>query len=182
MNTIELTRTLRTTFPRVLVAVNVKPGQNVMIESLEVPEELRGRGIGSDCVREIQRWAAIDRLPVVLVPSGDGGHHADLVRFYQRLHFVWNRGLTFRPEISDIGCAMWWSRKLPGLHFCDCGTPATVKDGSGWFCTGCQRKNEAASTMMDTYKLRSDEGWQEREQRLLEYWRNYNRTRRKVAA
>ena len=58
---------------------------------------------------------------------------------------------------------------------CDCGQPATRRDGSGNFCQTCADVVKQAQAMIDEHirKQRQDALAPDREDRDAEYWKDY---------
>lgn len=86
----------------------------VTIESIVVPKDNRRKGVGSDVMFEVIRWADKNNYILALSPSADfGGKITGLKRFYKRFGFVPNKGRNkdFRtakariryPKVKKIG-------------------------------------------------------------------------------
>lgn len=73
-----------------------KSGGAIMLNQLEVPEKLRGGGIGSKVMKELCRFADKHFLRIGVTPTGDyGGNVRRLHQFYRSFGFVPYRGNEF---------------------------------------------------------------------------------------
>ncbi len=65
----------------------------ITINSIKLPSEMRGKGIGSEVMNKIIAYADRNNLKIVLTANGDfGGSKAGQQRFYKRFGFVLNSG------------------------------------------------------------------------------------------
>jgi hypothetical protein len=81
----------------------------IELMQLEVPEGMRGEGIGTDIIKMMQDYAASAGKPIVIRPEAERGRKADLDRFYKRLGFVHNRGRNTDFAISSpLASTMYW--------------------------------------------------------------------------
>ncbi|WP_136678605.1 LPD38 domain-containing protein [Neptunomonas sp. XY-337] len=72
------------------------------VSKIEVPPELRSKGIGSAVMEQIISHADKQQKTLVLTPSSDfGGNKAKLTAWYKRLGFVENKGRNRDYEISE---------------------------------------------------------------------------------
>jgi GNAT superfamily N-acetyltransferase len=83
---------LSQTYPNVKQFVTDKPGY-VVVNKVVVPPEERGRGLGTQVMRDIMEYADSSGKTVALSPSSDfGGNKSQLERWYRSLGFVPNKG------------------------------------------------------------------------------------------
>lgn len=69
------------------------PGEYAVVGRIVVPESERGKGFGTQAMRDLIAQADAQGIPLALSPSGDfGGNKKRLVEFYERLGFVHNKG------------------------------------------------------------------------------------------
>lgn len=84
----------------------------IELQQIEVPEEHRNSGIGSEIVRLIQDYAKTVNKPVVLRPEAGRGKKGALDRFYKRLGFVDNSGRNKDYSLSStFGPTKYWRFK-----------------------------------------------------------------------
>jgi predicted GNAT family acetyltransferase len=66
---------------------------NINLNRIVVPKEMRGQGIGSQVMQDIVQYADDVKKPVTLTPSSDfGGNVNRLKDFYKQFGFVENKG------------------------------------------------------------------------------------------
>lgn len=94
--------------------------EKIELMEIVVPENMRGRGIGTEIIRTIQNYASMVGKPVVLRPEADRGHKGDLYRFYRKLGFVPNKGRNMDYSLSSpTSRTMYWrplSEDYQGAH------------------------------------------------------------------
>ena len=73
----------------------------VRLQTLEVPREQRGQGIGSRAVRAMQNVAKKQNKRVTLTPQAEPGYKKKLDTFYKRLGFKSNKGRNKDYSVSD---------------------------------------------------------------------------------
>lgn len=84
----------------------------VELATLTVPKNMRGQGIGSSVIREIQEYARSIGKPISLHPEPDKGKKKALDDFYKNLGFVHNRGRNKDFTISSpFFPSMYWKPK-----------------------------------------------------------------------
>ncbi len=84
----------------------------IYISSIQVPEEQRGKGIGSGIIRRIQDYAQEVGKPVTLRPQAERGYKKKLETFYMNLGFVHNKGRNKDYALtSPFGASMYWRPK-----------------------------------------------------------------------
>lgn len=71
------------------------------VHSLEVPKELRRRGIGSRFMKGVGNYADKQKQRTVLSPSADKGYKKKLDTFYRSFGFKPNKGRNKDYSISD---------------------------------------------------------------------------------
>lgn len=77
-------------------------GQNIVLDKIIVPEEMRGEGIGKKAMGDITKLADQQGKTIALTPSTDfGGAKGRLVGFYKGFGFVENKGRNRDYEISE---------------------------------------------------------------------------------
>lgn len=85
---------------------------DIYISSIQVPEEFRGRGIGSGIIRRIQDYAQEVGKPITLRPQAERGYKKKLEDFYKNLGFVHNKGRNKDYGLSSpFGASMYWRPK-----------------------------------------------------------------------
>ena len=63
------------------------------LDTMIVPEELRGQGLGSEAMKKIIKYADNNDKIVALTPSDAfGGNKNRLIKFYKQFGFVMNKG------------------------------------------------------------------------------------------
>ena len=81
----------------------------IELSNITVPEELRGRGIGSNIVNTLKDYAKQVGKPVVVRPSPEKGKIAALNRFYTRHKFVKNKGRNLDFSLSSpFAATRYW--------------------------------------------------------------------------
>lgn len=82
---------------------------NIHIQEIRLPKEMRGKGIGSNVIRTIQEYARKVNLPITLSPSAEHGHKAKLDKFYRELGFRHNKGRRKDYSLGSMfGPTMIW--------------------------------------------------------------------------
>ena len=75
----------------------------ISLESIVVPKEKRGTGIGSKVMNRVVDWADENNVIVSLTPSSDfGGKITRLKKFYKRFGFVPNKGRKKEYRTRDV--------------------------------------------------------------------------------
>lgn len=64
----------------------------IELAALEVPQNLRGSGIGSNILASLKDYAKKVNKPIVLRPHAEHGKKLALDRFYDKNNFVKNKG------------------------------------------------------------------------------------------
>lgn len=65
----------------------------IEVKVIKVPDELQGKGLGTEIMLKIQEIAKKYSIPIQLTQSSDfGGSKQGLNRFYKKLGFVQNKG------------------------------------------------------------------------------------------
>ena len=80
----------------------------IELQKIEIPFEHRGKGIGTDIIKRLQKYAQLVGKPIVLRPEAERGRKKDLERFYKGLGFVNNRGRNMDYSLSRT---MYWRFK-----------------------------------------------------------------------
>jgi GNAT superfamily N-acetyltransferase len=102
---------IRNKFPGVKIYAFDMPEQ-IYISSINVPEEMRGKGIGTLIIEKIKDFAKLRGKPVTLRPQAERGHKEKLDNFYKRLGFVDNKGRNKDYKLSSpFGRTMYWKFK-----------------------------------------------------------------------
>lgn len=84
----------------------------IELQQIEIPFEHRGRGIGSEIIKRLQKYAHSVGKPIVLRPKAERGRKRDLERFYKRLGFVDNKGRNMDYTLSSpMSRTMYWRFK-----------------------------------------------------------------------
>ena len=86
-----------------LTIYEVRSKKTATLSMLALPPALRGRGVGSDIMQRIARWADANGVTVTLTPSTDFGASSvsRLYAFYSRFGFKKNRGRARDFTVSD---------------------------------------------------------------------------------
>lgn len=88
-----LTDRLASKFPQVDFALSEAGSGPMTLSKVVVPVELRGRGIGTEFMRDVLAHADEIGRPVALSPSSDfGGNKSKLTEWYKSLGFTPNKG------------------------------------------------------------------------------------------
>ncbi len=83
--------------------------EKIELMEIKVPEESRGKGVGTEVIKMIQDYARSVGKPIVLRPEADRGRKGDLERFYRGLGFVHNRGKNTDFVLSSpTSRTMYW--------------------------------------------------------------------------
>lgn len=103
---------LRGKYPGVEIYL-YQQGEDVLyLQELRVPEDMRGQGIGSSIIRDVQLFAQESGLTILLGPSPEKGKKGALDRFYRGHGFVNNSGRNMDFELSSpFGKTMYWRPK-----------------------------------------------------------------------
>jgi len=81
----------------------------IELAAIEVPKELRGRGIGSDILTTLKNYAKQVNKPIVLTVQSERGKKGALNRFYDKNNFVANRGRAKDYTLSSpFGSTRYW--------------------------------------------------------------------------
>lgn len=86
------------------------PGHNeddIRLDSIIVPKESHGRGVGTEALEHITRFADVHGKRITLTPAQKDTHHGTtsqnrLIQFYKRFGFVLNKGRHKDYSISDM--------------------------------------------------------------------------------
>jgi GNAT superfamily N-acetyltransferase len=76
-------------------------GDTIRLQTLEVPKEKRGQGIGSRAVRAMQNVAKKQNKRVTLTPQAEKGYKKKLDTFYRKKGFKPNTGRNKDYSVSD---------------------------------------------------------------------------------
>ena len=81
-------------YPNVVLDVFESPSKKeISLDRIIVPKEDRNKGVGTDIVNEVTRYADSKGYRINLTPSSDfGGNKAKLTQFYKGFGFVENKG------------------------------------------------------------------------------------------
>jgi GNAT superfamily N-acetyltransferase len=91
-----------TKYPGLKLDISSREGKPLVLSRIVVPEESRGRGVGSDVMQQILKYADDAGSTVALSPSSDfGGNKKKLQKWYQSLGFISNKGTAADYEISE---------------------------------------------------------------------------------
>jgi len=102
---------IRAEYPGLKIYAFDMPEQ-VYISSIVVPQEMRGKGIGSSIIKRIQDFARLSGKPVTIRPQAERGYKKNLDRFYKNLGFVDNKGRNKDYKLSSpFGRTMYWKFK-----------------------------------------------------------------------
>lgn len=97
----DLATQLREEFPGLKLDLSGSTG-TVTLSRIEVPQDGREQGAGTQIMERITQWADANGRTVALSPSPDfGGNKRRLVQFYKRFGFVENKGRNKDLEISE---------------------------------------------------------------------------------
>ena len=73
------------------------------LDKIVVPEDLRGRGVGSKAMKKIIKYADQNNKTIALTPSTDfGGNKSKLTKFYKSFGFVMNKGRNKNYETQEM--------------------------------------------------------------------------------
>lgn len=87
--------------------------EKIELMSIEVPEDSRGAGTGTEAIRRLQDYARSVGKPIVLRPEASRGRKGDLDRFYKNLGFVHNRGRNTDFVLSSpTSRTMYWRPRM----------------------------------------------------------------------
>jgi GNAT superfamily N-acetyltransferase len=99
---------LRTEYPGITLFV-YRGVNNIHIQEIRLPKELRGQGIGSKVIKTIQEYAKKVDMPITLSPEADKGYKAKLMQFYKNLGFKPNKGRYKDYSLGSMfGMTMVW--------------------------------------------------------------------------
>ena len=83
--------------------------REVRLDSISIRPEMRNRGVGSQVMQALKKFAASVGKPLVLSPEAGKGKKGALDRFYRRHGLIYNKG---RRKDYSIGGAfgpwMYW--------------------------------------------------------------------------
>jgi len=78
-------------------------GDMLTLSKIVVPEELRGRGVGSVAMKKIIQYADQGGKTIALTPSSDfGGNKNKLIKFYKKFGFAMNKGRNKNYETQEL--------------------------------------------------------------------------------
>jgi GNAT superfamily N-acetyltransferase len=81
----------------------------IELSTIEVPQKMRGNGIGSNILKSLKDYAQKVNKPIVLRPQADRGKIAALDRFYDRNEFVKNKGRNADYTLSSpFAATRYW--------------------------------------------------------------------------
>jgi len=107
-----LRQKLKTQYPGLELDLWKKNNNSVELASIEVPQELRNQGIGTDVIQQIKDYAQKNNLSIVLRPEPNKGKKGALDRFYRRLDFIPNKGRNMDYTLSaPFAKTMYWKPK-----------------------------------------------------------------------
>jgi GNAT superfamily N-acetyltransferase len=101
-----LVKSLELRYPGLILFVSRKNNE-IHIHEIKVPEGMRGQGIGSQVIREIQNYAKSLKLPVTLIPEPEARYKAKLLKFYKDLGFYPNSGRRRDYSIGSTFGKTW---------------------------------------------------------------------------
>lgn len=104
----QLLTTIQEKYP--FVKIDAFEAKNrIELQLIEVPDEYKNQGIGSEIIRMLQDYAASVGKPIVLRPEADPGKKKSLERFYKGLGFVDNKGRNIDYSLSSpLAKTMYW--------------------------------------------------------------------------
>lgn len=65
---------------------------SIHIHEIRMPKEMRNKGIGTQAIQAVQRYAQSVGLPITLSPEAERGSKTKLLNFYKQLGFYHNYG------------------------------------------------------------------------------------------
>ena len=94
-----------------LILAAYEDQNQIKLNKIEVPLEMRHQGIGSEIIKIIQDFAQQRGKPLVVAPEAERGYKKKLDNFYKDRGFVNNKGKNFEEiQIKDPhGATMYWS-------------------------------------------------------------------------
>lgn len=87
-------------YPNLILRIT-EYSNKIKLDKIEVPKELRNKGIGSSIIRDIKEYSEETGKPVVLNPEPEKGKKGALERFYKSRGFVDNTGRNKDYDLTD---------------------------------------------------------------------------------
>jgi predicted GNAT family acetyltransferase len=98
-----LEKALETEFPQIdMLDLYIKSNGALFISHIRIKKEFRGRGIGSEIIHRIKKFADEHKLTISLSPEAEPRYKAKLDRFYKSHGFVHNTGRNKDYRLSVL--------------------------------------------------------------------------------